>query len=100
MRAIVLALLLVLVTTGATCQRRHAPPVADAPVECRRAHYASGEDTGVRWTADPEDPAAFDALAERVLPEVIRRGLATERARQACVGFIDDLHRRNVIRKE
>lgn len=102
MRAILFALLVVLATTGATCQVRPSPqaPVADAPAECRRAHFPSGEDTGIRWTANPEDPEAFDELAGTVLPALAGRALATERARQACVGFIDDLHKRRVIRKE
>lgn len=95
------ALLLVLALAGfGSCQRRSEAPIADASPECYRAAVPSIDppDTGVRWQVDPEDPAAFDVLAETVIPALIQRALAGERSRQACAGFINDLKKRGVIR--
>lgn len=94
------ALLLVLVLCGATCQRRSEAPIADAPPECYRPAVPSIDppDVGVRWEVDPEDPAAFDVLAETVVPALIAIGFAGERSRQACAGFITDMKKRGVIR--
>lgn len=92
-------LLFVLVLAGTGC-RTWSPvaPVADADDRCYQACTPSLTDTGVRWEADPEDPAAWDALGAVVVPQLIRKLLACEAARQSCAGFINDLKHRKVIK--
>ena len=98
MRAL-LAPALVMVLCGATCQRRGDAPPVDADPQCYRAYVPSIEDTGVRWDcADPEAPACWDDLGQRVVPELAARALGGERSRQACADFIQSLKRRGVIR--
>lgn len=102
MRRLLLAPVLVLTLCGATCQPRgeRPPPAGDAPAMCYQPCTPSTGDTGVRWEGDPNDPAAWDGLAD---PEVgvvgLLRGklLTCEAKRQACAGFIDDLHQRGVL---
>lgn len=104
MRALTLALLLVLVLTGATCQRRGEAPVGDAAAVCYQPDkpVASIEppDTGVRWEcADPDnDPSCWDDLGGRVVPELSAIALSEARGRQACVRFLNDLKRRGIYR--
>jgi hypothetical protein len=100
MRALALSLLLVLALCGATCQRRGEAPPADAPAICYQPCTPSLSDTGVRWEGDPEDPAAWDALAapqDGVVGILAGKLLTCEAKRQACAGFITDLHTRGVL---
>lgn len=102
MRALCLPLLLVLVLTGATCQRRGEAPPADAPAMCYQPCTPSLTDTGVRWEGDPDDPATWDRLADPQDGTVgILRGklLTCEAKRQACAGFITDLKARGVLHR-
>lgn len=104
MRALTLALLVVLTLTGATCSTRSDAPVADAAAVCYDPPHtvASVEkaDTGVRWTcADPEhDATCWDDLGGRVVPELAAIALSEASGRQACVRFLNDLKRRGVYR--
>lgn len=95
-----LAMLLVLVLSGASCQRRPVAPVGDADAMCYRACTPSLLDTGVRWDVDAEAPDAFDQLGEVVVPELSGRLLACEARRQACADFLQALKRRGVYRAE
>lgn len=103
MRALAFPLLLVLVLTGATCQRRgDTPPAGDAAAICYTPDdpVASIEppDTGVRWTCDPETAACMDELGERVVPAVASKALSEARGRQACVRFINTLRKQQRLR--
>lgn len=100
MRALCLPLLLVLVLTGATCQRRGDAPPADAPAMCYAPCTPSLTDTGVRWEGDPGDPAAWDNLAapDGTVGILAGKLLTCEQRRQACAGFIGDLKARRVLR--
>ena len=100
MRSLLAAALLMLVLTGATCQRRSAPPVASPDAQCWQPCTPSLTDTGVRWHGDPEDPAMWDGLGEErgVVPTLTQLLLQCERRRQACAGFIQDIEKRDVIR--
>lgn len=91
-------LLALIACTAATCQVRPTAPVADAAPDCYRAAVPSTTDTGVRWTCNAEDPACWDVLGQQVVPALADKALAGERARQACVGFIDSLRKQHVIR--
>lgn len=91
-----LAILLLLALVG--CDRWRAGVVADANPECYQAYVPSALDTGVRWDCAAEDPACWDDLGERVVPELAARALGGERARQSCEDFIRALQRRGVIR--
>lgn len=101
MRALyILALLPML--AGATCQRRGEAPVADAAPECYQRHVVSIDplDTGVRWTCNPEDPACWDELGEKVIPELVAQLGGAARSQEACIRFIDALDKRGVIRRK
>lgn len=105
MRRLLLAPLLVLTLTGATCMRRgEQAPVGDAAAICYTPDdpVASVDppDTGVRWTcADPEhDPQCWDALGEKAVPALASKALSEARGRQACVRFIDTLKERGRLR--
>ena len=104
MRRLLLAPVLVLTLTGATCMRRaDPPPAADPPGMCFQpctTKDGSLEDTGVRWEGEASDPAVWDTLADPQDGVVgLLRGklLTCEAKRQACAGFIDDLHTRGVL---
>ena len=91
---IVILAALLLVSCG------HTPsiPVGDAPAQCYTACTPSLTDTGLRWDADPEDPQAWDALGETVVPAAAWRLLACERSRRACTDFLESLKKRGVYR--
>lgn len=100
MRALAVSLALVLLLTGATCQRRSAEPV---PAECNSICFspcvsASG-DTGVRWEADPNDAMAWDVLAgeDGPLEQLTLQVRTCDARREACVQCLQRLHRNRVI---
>lgn len=97
---ILAAIFVVLVLTGASCQRRAEAPVGDADPLCYLPCIPSLTDTGVRWDVDAEDPGAFDVLGEQVVPELSRKAFQCERRRQACTDFLNALKQRGVIRAE
>jgi hypothetical protein len=93
------AMLLVLALAGfGSCQRRDQAPVGDADPQCYLQCTSSLTDTGVRWQADAESAAAWDALGEHVVPELSDRVQQCERRRQACTDFLNVLKQRGVIR--
>jgi predicted small lipoprotein YifL len=90
---------LVLILSLAACGlRRGEAPVADASTQCYVPCTPSLTDTGTRWEGDATDPAAWDDLGGRVVPELSGKLLQCESRRQACAGFITDLKKRGVIR--
>lgn len=103
MRRLLLAPVLVLTLTGATCVRRgEAPPVGDAAAIC----YAPDDpvasvdppDTGVRWTCDAERAECWDELGEMVAPALASKALSEARGRRACVEFLETLKKRGRLR--
>jgi hypothetical protein len=100
MLRVLLAVVLALALTGASCQHRPQAPVADADPQCYVPCFPSATDTGVRWDADPEAPEAWDALGGAVLPELAGKALQCERRRQACADCLGSLKQRGVIRVE
>lgn len=93
-----LALVLALLALTACSDRWRAGVVADANPECYQAYVPTATDTGVRWDCAAEDPACWDDLGERVVPQLAARALGGERSRQSCEDFIRALHKRGVIR--
>lgn len=101
MRRALSAVVLVLVLAGfGSCQHQDHAPVGDADPQCYIPCTPSTTDTGVRWTADPESPDAWDALGGDVVPELAGKALQCERRRQACADFLNALKSRGVIRAE
>lgn len=96
MKLIVIAIIAAALTACGSRQR-HEPPAADADVLCYQACTVSLADTGVRWQADPADPAAWDELGEVVVPELSGRLITCEASRRACVDFIQLLRQRGVL---
>lgn len=97
---ILLALLLALLLAGCGRFAKPTGPVADADAICYEKCTPSLTDTGVRWEANPEDAASWDALGADVTTQLTRLLLTCEIRRQECAGFIDSLKKRGVIRAE
>ena len=87
-----------LLAVGCRKDGRDEAPVADAEPMCYAECTPSLTDTGFRWSTDPEDPEAWDALGEDIVSGLAGSLLQCERRRQACAGFIEDIKRRGVIR--
>lgn len=54
-------------------------------------------DTGVRWESAADDPAAFDALGESVIPALSDKLRGCELHRQACNQCLRRLHNAGVV---
>lgn len=78
-----------------------APSAGPTPALCDASCVAPcvGEhgDTGVRWQAQPDDPAAFDALGEAVIPALTEKLRRCELHRRACEQCLRRLDERGVI---
>lgn len=95
---LLLAFLVALLCTGASCSRfvRGEAVPAECEAVCFLPCTVNG-DTGVRWEADPNDPQAWDELAGGTT-EVLATKLRTCDARRgACVQCLRRLHRHGVI---
>lgn len=92
---VVVALLVVL----AGCAS--GPPAGAIPALCDARCFAPcvGErgDTGVRWASAADDPAAFDALGESVIPALAEKLRDCELRRRACDQCLRRLRQRGVI---
>lgn len=77
------------------------PRAGAIPALCDARCFAScvGEhgDTGVRWEAAADDPAAFDALGASVIPALAEKLRDCELRRRACDQCLRRLHQRGVI---
>lgn len=78
--------------------------VGDAPAECYQVQEGVTlvpPSTGVEWLcANPDtDPTCWDDLGKRVVPALVAKLLATERSRQTCAGFIQDLKHQGVLKR-
>lgn len=103
MRRLLLALVLVLTLTGATCMRRgDQAPVGDAAAICYLPDDpvadVAKDDTGVRWACDPDTAQCWDELGERVVPQLSSKALSEARGRRACVEFLETLKKRGRLR--
>lgn len=62
-------------------------PAVPVPAQCNPICFlpcTSDGDPGVRWEADPNDPAAWDALGEEVIPALTGVANTCELRRKAC----------------
>lgn len=98
MRALIAGLFIVLVATGMSCTRnvRTDPVPAACNAICFSPCTVDG-DTGVRWEADPNDPAALDALGQTVVPALAARLRTCDTRREACAQCLRRLDDANVI---
>lgn len=94
--AIVIAMALLLVGFG-PCSRN----VKRMPAQCNQICFlpctTADGDVGVRWEADPIDPAAFDALGEEVIPALTEKLRQCEVRRKACAQCLQRLDKAKVI---
>lgn len=81
MAAIVVSALL-LASTGCASLTRPVPALCNAM--CFEPCTSAGGDTGVRWEAAPEDPAAWDDLGGNVAPALADKLRVCEVRRQSC----------------
>lgn len=98
LRRLAFASLLVIATSGATCQRRAAVPVpAQCDVVCFIRCVQEDGDTGIRVTGDPDAPETIDELGEITtvtLPTMLR---TCDARREACAQCLRRLERAGVI---
>lgn len=71
------------------------PALCDA--RCLAPCVGRQGDTGVRWEAKANDPAAFDALGETVIPALAEKLRGCELRREACEQCLRRLEKRGVI---
>lgn len=95
MRAVLFALLAVPLL--AACGRNTRPVPAQCNAVCFAPCAADG-DTGVRWEADPNNPAAWDALGGEVVPALADKLRVCEVRRQACEQCLQRLEAAKVIK--
>lgn len=93
---LIIAIALLLVGFG-PCSRN----VKRVPAQCNQICFlpctTADGDVGVRWEADPTDPAAFDALGNQVIPALTGKLLQCEVRRKACAQCLQRLDHEKVI---
>lgn len=77
---VLLALLLVLLLSGATCQRRPDLPI---PANCNAMCFVECK-SQAKWEGDPESAEAWDSLAGDTLPASRDETRTCEVRRNAC----------------
>ncbi|MGH8073659.1 MAG: hypothetical protein ACREO4_06250 [Lysobacter sp.] len=77
-----LTIAIALLLAGCPLQRPEPVPAQCNPI-CFLPCTSDG-DPGVRWEADPNDPAAWDALGEEVIPALTGVANTCELRRKAC----------------
>lgn len=87
----------VLVFPGCAASPRVGPIPALCDGRCLAPCVDKHGDTGVRWEATADDPAAFDALGETVIPGLAEKLRGCELRRQACEQCLRRLEKRGVI---
>lgn len=81
-----------------SCSRLTRPvPALCSPI-CMTPCTGADGDTGVRWSAAADDPAAFDGLAGDVVPALADRLRVCEVRRQACEQCLRRLDKARVIK--
>ena len=96
---LLLAVLIVLCFAAwPSCSRLTRPvPALCSPI-CMTPCTTADGDTGVRWSAAADDPAAFDGLAGDVVPALADRLRVCEVRRQACEQCLRRLDKARVIK--
>lgn len=98
MRTVLVTVVAVFLLTGATCSRSTRPVPAQCNPICLLPCVAENGDSGVRWEADPSDPAAWDALGGEAVPALADKLRVCEVRRQACVQCLRRLEKAKVIK--
>lgn len=96
-----LLLLLLCLPLIAGCPGQKPASVRPVPAQCEASCFVpcvdAAGDTGVRWEADPADPAAWDALGEDVTDRLATKLRTCDTRRQACVQCLERLEHAEVI---
>lgn len=92
-----LAAIALVLCTGWSCTRPSLPVPAQCNPICRLSCAENG-DSGVRWTADPNSPAAWDELGGEVIPLLTGKLQTCEVRRQACEQCLQRLDAEGVIK--
>lgn len=77
--------------------RRGEPMPAQCNAMCFQPCVGEDGDTGVRWEADPADPAALDGLGGEVIPALTEQLRTCELRRKACHQCLQRLDKQKVI---
>lgn len=88
---------LVIALTGCSTAPSAGTPPALCDARCIVPCVGEHGDTGVRWQAQPDDPAAFDALGEAVIPALTEKLRRCELHRRACEQCLRRLDAERVI---
>ena len=86
-----------LMLSGCAAAPSAGPVPALCDARCLAPCVGKHGDTGVRWEATADDPAAFDALGESVIPALAEKLRGCELHRQACEQCLRRLDKRGVI---
>lgn len=86
-----------LMLSGCAAAPSAGPVPALCDARCLAPCVGRQGDTGVRWKAKADDPAAFDDLGETVIPALAEKLRGCELRRHACEQCLRRLERRGVI---
>ena len=96
MRAVLAIIAAVLLL--AACSRNTRPVPAPCNPACFLPCVAANGDSGVRWEADPNGPAAWDVLGGEVVPALADKLRVCEVRRLACAQCLRRLEKAKVIK--
>lgn len=97
MRTVLVTVVALFLLTGATCSRNTRPVPAQCNQICFLPCVAENGDSGVRWEADPYNPAAWDDLGGEVVPALADKLRVCEVRRQGCEQCLKRLDKAKVI---
>lgn len=89
------ALVIALAGCGTAPRAGALPALCDA--QCLAPCLGAQGDTGIRWESAPDDPTAFDALGELVIPALTEQLRRCELRRGACEQCLRRLNDSGVI---
>lgn len=94
--AVIVVSALLLASTACTRLTRPMPALCNAM--CFAPCTSTTGDTGVRWEAAPEDPAAWDDLGGNVAPALADKLRVCEVRRQSCQQCLQRLDKAGAIK--
>jgi len=94
--AVVIVILAALLAVG--CSSTPKLPIDAQCSPLCKEQCPTAAQAGVTWAADPEDPAAWDALGGDVVPALVDLNAQCEVRRRACEQCLQRLDRAGLIR--